>query len=69
MQTPGPTNRKRIGGILIWVSRHGNAKPNVTRKMSMYMRRVYGRKVIAQYPGRSVRPSERTSIVERRCDR
>ena len=68
MQTSGPTNRKRIRGMHIWASRHEDAKPNVTRKVCMYMRRVYGRKVTAQYPGRSVRLSERTSAAERRCD-
>ncbi len=68
MQTPGPTNRKRIRGMHIWASRHEDGKPNVTRKVCMYMRRVYGRKVTAQYPGRSVRLSERTKTVERRCD-
>lgn len=32
------------------------------------MRRVGGRKVTAQYPGRSGSLSERTSSAERRCD-
>ena len=69
MQTPGPTNRKRVRGMHIWASRLRDAKPNVTRKVWMYMRRVCGRKVAAQYPGRSARLFERTSMAARRCDR
>gem|GEM_PF-4799626 len=68
MQISGPTNRKCVRGIHIWASRHKYAKPNATRKVCMYMRRAYGRKVAAQYLRRSARLSERTSIVDRRCD-
>lgn len=68
MQNPGPTNRKRIVGIHIWASRRKDAKPNVTRKVCMYMRRVYGMKVAAQYPGRSALSSDRTRIIERWFD-
>ena len=68
MQTPGRTNRKRIGGMHIWASRPKDANPDVTRKVCMYMRRVYGREVSAQYPWRSARMSERTSAAARRCD-
>jgi len=41
--------------------------PIVIRKAWEYMRRVYGRKVGAQYPGRSVRLLPANTVV-RRCD-
>jgi hypothetical protein len=68
MQTPGPKNMKRIEAYTPWASRQIDAKPNVTRRVCAYMRRVCGRKVTAQYPGRSVSLSERTSLAERRDD-
>jgi hypothetical protein len=66
MQTPGPKNMKRIEACTFWASRHEDAKPDVTRRMCTYMRRVCGRKVAAQYPGRSACLSERTNLAERR---
>ena len=68
MQTSGPKKMKRIRGKGIWASRRINAKPNVIRKALLYMRRVYGMKVGAQYPGRSASLSERTNSAARRGD-